>query len=260
MSEWPGQQPKEGTLHLLPKAMLLLRLLTWDVKDTLLQLRLPVGECYSAAARSWGLEVSPRAMEAAFHQAHRERSQRFPNYGRAQGMGCEEWWLGLVHDTFRRCGLAQEVDAGLLGTLAEQLYRDYSRAESWEPLPGALETLRQLQEAGLPMAAVSNFDRRLAELLHNCGLRGHFSWVLNAEEAGFAKPDPRIFLEALRLSGADPGLAAHVGDDYEHDYRAARQAGMHAFLLAGTGTPPAGVPRGHLLESLSQLPSRIGRA
>ncbi|XP_062816107.1 haloacid dehalogenase-like hydrolase domain-containing protein 3 [Anolis carolinensis] len=240
--------------------MLRLQLLTWDVKDTLLRLRLPVGESYSAAARSRGLEVSPRAVEAAFRQAHRERSRRFPNYGRARGMGCEAWWLGLVRDTFRRCGLAREEDAGLLAALAEQLYRDYSRAESWEPLPGAPETLRRLREMGLPMAAVSNFDRRLAELLRGCGLRGHFSWVLNAEEAGFAKPDPRIFLEALRLSGAEPGLAAHVGDDYEHDYRAARQAGMHAFLLAGTGPPPSGVPREHLLESLSQLPGRVGKA
>ncbi|KAH0615364.1 hypothetical protein JD844_004546 [Phrynosoma platyrhinos] len=239
--------------------MLRLRLLTWDVKDTLIRLRLPVGESYSAGAQAWGLQVSAESLEASFHKAHRVQSQRFPNYGLAKGLGSKQWWLDVVLETFRLSGVQDKV---LLRPLAEKLYQDYSSPDNWELLPAARETLHQCQQLGIPMAVVSNFDQRLPDVLTCCGLRQHFAFVLSSEEAGFAKPDKRIFLEALRISGVAPQLAAHVGDDYENDYKAAREAGMHSFLLKGVAGQMGDwrqveVPHSHLLESLSQLPSRI---
>ncbi|PKK20540.1 haloacid dehalogenase-like hydrolase domain containing 3 [Columba livia] len=138
--------------------------------------------------------------------------------------------------------------------MAENLYQDYCSAQNWEVLPGASETLSRCRQRGFRMGVVSNFDNRLEKILSRCDLRHHFEFVLTSEAAGFAKPDRKIFEEALRLGGVPPGQAAHVGDDYTRDYRAARAVGMHSFLLraAGQGEEPV-VPPEHVLPTLSHL-------
>ncbi|XP_066466800.1 haloacid dehalogenase-like hydrolase domain-containing protein 3 [Tiliqua scincoides] len=237
--------------------MLRLQLLTWDVKDTLLRLRIPVGKTYAAEAQAFGVHVQAEALNRSFRQAYKAQSDRFPNYGLSQGLTSKQWWVDVVMETFRLSGARDEK---ALPSIAEKLYRDYSSKHNWETLPGAKETLQQCQRMGFRMAVVSNFDRRLPEILAQSSLHKHFEFVLSSEDAGCAKPDRRIFLEALRISGVPPQLAAHVGDHYVNDYRAAREAGMHSFLLKTAGQAAeweTEVPKEHLLPSLAHLPSLI---
>lgn len=239
--------------------MLKLKLLTWDVKDTLLRLRFPVGESYAAKARAHGLQVKAEVLTQCFHQAYKAQSTRYPNYGLGKGLSSKQWWLDVVGETFRLSGGHEDR---LLLPIATELYHDFSQAHNWELLPGASETLGQCRQRGIRMAVVSNFDRRLNEILAQCSLRQYFEFVLTSEDAGFAKPDKRIFMEALRISGVIPQLAAHVGDNYEKDYKAARAAGMHGFLLPTARQASeweTEIPKEHVLPSLSQLPFLIER-
>ncbi|KAM9256660.1 haloacid dehalogenase-like hydrolase domain-containing protein 3 [Cariama cristata] len=231
--------------------MLRLRLLTWDVKNTLLRLRQPVGESYAAEAWAHGVRVEPEALSRSFREAYGAQSRRFPNYGRGQGLSSQQWWVDVVKQTFRLSGVHEDR---VLTLIAENLYRDFCSARNWEVLPGASETLSQCCQRGFRMGVVSNFDNRLENILSQCNLRHHFEFILTSEDVGFAKPDGRIFEKALRLSGVPPELAAHVGDDYTRDYKAARAMGMHGFLLraAGQGTEPE-VPPEHILPMLSHL-------
>ncbi|XP_075295610.1 haloacid dehalogenase-like hydrolase domain-containing protein 3 [Opisthocomus hoazin] len=231
--------------------MLRLRLLTWDVKDTLLRLRRPVAESYAAAARAHGVRARPEALGRAFREAYGAQSRRYPNYGSGRGLSSRQWWVEVVKQTFRLAGVHED---GILTLMAEELYCDFCSARNWEVLPGAGETLSRCRRRGFRMGVVSNFDKRLENILSQCNLRHHFEFVLTSEAAGFAKPDARIFEAALRLGGVPPEQAAHVGDDYTRDYRAARAAGMHGFLLraAGQGEEPA-VPPEHVLPTLSHL-------
>ncbi|NXL89434.1 HDHD3 protein, partial [Alectura lathami] len=232
-------------------AMLRLRLLTWDVKDTLLRLRQPVGESYWAEAQAHGVRVQPEALTRSFREAYGAQSRRFPNYGCSQGLSSRQWWLDVVKQTFRLSGVHEDA---VLSLIAENLYRDYCSAHNWELMPGASETLSRCCQRGFHMGVVSNFDNRLENILAQCNLRHHFDFVLTSEDAGIAKPDRRIFEKALRLGRVLPEQAAHVGDDYAKDYQAAREVGMHSFLLhtAGRGMQPE-VPPGHILPTLSHL-------
>ncbi|NXF29459.1 HDHD3 protein, partial [Nyctibius bracteatus] len=232
-------------------AMLRLRLLTWDAKDTLVRLRQPLGESYAAEAQAHGVRVQPAALSRSFREAYGAQSRRFPNYGQGRGLSSQQWWVDVVKQTFRLSGVHEDR---LLTLMAENLYRDFCSARNWEVLPGAGETLSWCRQHGLRMGVVSNFDNRLENILSQCNLRHHFEFVLTSEDAGFAKPDRRIFEQALRLGGVPPEQAAHVGDDYTRDYRAARAVGMHSFLLraAGQGEEPE-VPPEHVLPTLSHL-------
>lgn len=231
-----------------------LRLLTWDVKDTLIRLRHPVGEEYASKARAHGLEVEPLALGQAFGQAYRAQSHRFPNYGLSHGLTSRQWWLDVVLQTFHLAGIR---DAQAVAPVADQLYKDFSSPCTWQVLEEAEATLSRCRERGLRLAVVSNFDQRLEDILVGLGLREHFDFVLTSEATGWPKPDPRIFQEALRLAHVEPALAAHVGDSYHCDYKGARALGMHSFLVVGPGPlDPAvkdSIPQEHILPSLSHL-------
>ncbi|XP_009634630.1 haloacid dehalogenase-like hydrolase domain-containing protein 3 [Egretta garzetta] len=231
--------------------MLRLRLLTWDVKDTLLRLRQPVGQSYAAEARAHGLQAQPEALAQAFWEAYEAQSRLFPNYGRGRGLSSQQWWVDVVKQTFRLSGVHEE---GVVTLMAENLYHDFCSARNWEVLPGASETLSRCCQHGFCMGVVSNFDNRLENILTQCSLRHHFDFILTSEDAGFAKPDRRIFEKALHLAGVAPEQAAHVGDDYTRDYRAARAVGMHGFLLQAAGQgEELEVPPEHILPTLSHL-------
>lgn len=234
-----------------------LQLLTWDVKDTLLRLRIPVGQQYQAEAKRRGLQVDPSVLEASFRQVYRTRWRLFPNYGLSQGMTSHQWWLDVVLQTFHLSGVQDE---GTVQPLAEKLYQDFCTAKYWEVLPGAREALQGCGDLGLKMAVISNFDRRLEDILRNCDLDRHFDFVLTSEGAGCSKPDSGIFRKALGLAGVSPQHSAHIGDDYNNDYRAPRQVGVFSFLLQSESDRlKEQIPPDHIIHSLDQLVPRIQR-
>ncbi|KAM3621881.1 uncharacterized protein V6R79_017458 [Siganus canaliculatus] len=234
-----------------------LRWVLWDVKDTLLKVRASVGEQYCQEAERMGLSISPVEVEAAFLQAYRHQSSRFPNYGVTQGLNGQSWWIAVVQDTFSRCKVQ---DPALLNTMATNLYHNFCSAENWEVFPDSQKALESCSSLGLKLGVVSNFDIRLKEILRGCGLLSHFSFLITSEEAGVAKPSPLIFEQALQKCGVPASSVAHVGDRYTKDYLASRSLGIHGFLLDRHNRHhKPGVPQEHWLGSLVELPSQLQR-
>ncbi|XP_054440893.1 haloacid dehalogenase-like hydrolase domain-containing protein 3 [Pteronotus mesoamericanus] len=231
-----------------------IRLLTWDVKDTLLRLHRSVGEEYASRAQAHGLEVEATALEQAFRQVFKAHSHRFPNYGLSHGLTSRQWWQDVVLQTFHQAGVR---DAQAVAPVADQLYKDLSSPCSWKVLEGAEATLRKCRKRGLRLAVVSNFDQRLEGILVGLSLREYFDFVLTSGATGWQKPDPHIFREALRLAHVEPEVAVHIGDSYHCDYKGARAVGMHSFLVVGPGPLDPGVkdsvPQEHILPSLPHL-------
>ena len=91
-----------------------------------------------------------------------------------------------------------------------------------------LETLRRRYKVGL----VTNWEHtpRIHELLAELGIEDLFDVVVVSDEYGAAKPDPRIFHEALSRTGVSPGEAVYVGD-MEVDVEGSINAGMHPVLI-----------------------------
>ncbi|XP_018541264.1 haloacid dehalogenase-like hydrolase domain-containing protein 3 isoform X1 [Lates calcarifer] len=232
-----------------------LRWVLWDVKDTLLKVRLSVGEQYCKESERMGLSLSPTEVDAAFRQAYQSYSRRYPNYGIAQGLDGQSWWMGVVRDTFSQCRVQ---DPALLNTMAHNLYHNFSNAENWEVFPDSKTALESCSSLGLNLGVVSNFDNRLEAILRVCGLLSHFSFLITSEEAGVAKPSPVIFNQALQRCGVPAASVAHVGDHYVNDYLTSRAVGIHGLLLDRHNKHfQRNVPGEHRLSSLEELPSRL---
>ncbi len=130
----------------------------------------------------------------------------------------------------------------------------HDRHNLWESVPpDVIPALTRFRAAGLRLAVVSNANGTLRGLLERLRLTPFFRAILDSQEEGVEKPDPRIFEIALARCGARPETTVHVGDFYHVDVEGARAAGLRAVLL-----DPAGLysgfdcPRASSLSALAE--------
>ncbi len=89
---------------------------------------------------------------------------------------------------------------------------------------GAIELL----EAFAPAGMISDADTQYIEFQIK-PIRGYFSSITTSEEAGYAKPDRRIFELALRKSNLSTGV--FVGNSLERDILGAKASGFKTVLV-----------------------------
>jgi beta-phosphoglucomutase-like phosphatase (HAD superfamily) len=105
------------------------------------------------------------------------------------------------------------------------------------PLAGAVELVRLIGAAGVPLALVTSAGRRYAQQnLDELGIRALFSVVLTAEDVTVGKPDPEGYRAAARGLGVPPA-ACVVFEDAPAGIAAAKAAGMYCVAVA-TSHPP----------------------
>ncbi len=87
-----------------------------------------------------------------------------------------------------------------------------------------------------------------------------FRSIVISEEAGVAKPDPRIFRPALEKLGVAAGDVLYVGDSVTSDMAAARNAGMDFCWLNPKGLPcPAEHAPTFIVREISEIPDLLTR-
>jgi putative hydrolase of the HAD superfamily len=127
----------------------------------------------------------------------------------------------------------------------------------FRPFDDVMPALRALRRSGLRLVVASNWDASLPDTLRRLGVLEAVDGVVCSAAFGAAKPDPALFAEALRVAGAPPGEAVHVGDSLAEDVVGARAAGIEPLLLVrGEQPAPAGVA---VLRTLAELPALLDR-
>jgi beta-phosphoglucomutase len=99
-------------------------------------------------------------------------------------------------------------------------------------LPGALEALHSVREAGLKIGLAS-VSKNAATVLERLGIADRFDVVVDAATIRRGKPDPEIFLRAAQLLGVGPARCLGV-EDAAAGVQAIKGAGMFA---VGVGDP-----------------------
>ncbi|HEY6567056.1 MAG TPA: HAD-IA family hydrolase [Actinomycetota bacterium] len=95
----------------------------------------------------------------------------------------------------------------------------------------SLEVLRQLRARGVPTALVSNCSWNTRPIVDRLGLEREFDTVVLSFEVGAMKPQPAIYLEALRRLG-DPTPSRSVFVDDQVAYcDGARAVGLDTRLI-----------------------------
>ncbi|MDX5427189.1 MAG: YjjG family noncanonical pyrimidine nucleotidase [Bacteroidota bacterium] len=99
-------------------------------------------------------------------------------------------------------------------------------------MPGALDVLEGIRQQGLKIHILTNgFKETQTRKVRTTGLDRHIDSLITAEEAGYWKPDVRIFHFAMDRTGARVQDSIMIGDHPERDVLGARRLGMSQILV-----------------------------
>jgi putative hydrolase of the HAD superfamily len=183
---------------------------------------------YAEALREFGVHRDEAAVEAAFYLADKTFMRQYPHVLGGNPDTFLPWYLGVLN---YHLGVKLNLHA------CQKSYVDTFTPDGrrWTAAPGAADLLRRLKAAGLGVGLISNWDLSCRTVLSENGLDWLLDVIVVSGEAGFEKPDPRIFQIALQAAGVTPEHSLYVGDNYYDDVLGARAAGMDCLLLAPYG-------------------------
>ncbi|XP_075990913.1 rhythmically expressed gene 2 [Anticarsia gemmatalis] len=233
-----------------------IKLITFDVTNTLLKFRMPPWQFYTVIAKDYGYKGTENEVKMKLKDNFEVMWEKHPNFGKTS-IAWEQWWTEVVRMT-----LVDNLPANAdINCIANKLINEFKTDKCWCVAQGGDILLSHLKKQNISLGVISNFDPRLNDILQNVGLFKYFDFVLTSYEIGYSKPDERIFKRAIEMCKHDlkPAEALHIGDDYDRDYQGARAAGWHAVLINSkitTETPPA--PQ-HVFNSLEDLYATIGQ-
>ena len=204
-----------------------LQTLFFDAAGTLIRPAEPVGNTYAQSALRHGIVSEPEAIMQAFRMARKETPAPLHPAGSPPADDDRGWWRALVGDVFGRV-LGRPLAERTLDDLFSELYLHYAQPEAWSVFDDVLPVLEDLS-CDHRLLVLSNFDRRLRNILSGHDLLRFFAEVIISSEVGAAKPHPRMFQAALAVGGCIPQESLHIGDDLKCDLAGAQSCGIHAF-------------------------------
>jgi phosphoglycolate phosphatase len=200
-------------------------------------------------------ELSPQEFAASTLDAASVR--------RLVGKGSEHLVKSVLNHAQAQSGRAQQaIDLIATYDRAYASYQQHYAAVNGQHstlYPGALQGLRELQQAGLKLVCLTNKPLVFARsLLRLKGLDGFFSAVFGGDSFERKKPDPLPLLKACEFLGTLPARTLMIGDS-SNDARAARAAGCPVLLVTygyNHGEPVRAVDADGFVDSLAGLAQR----
>lgn len=205
----------------------------------------------SEALAKQGVTVAPEALKRADMPARRELDDMGVIGGTTDA---SRGWL-FFDLVLSHAGVpsSEATSAALV-----ELHAYHRTSNLWEYAPpDVVPALEALRARGLRLVVVSNANGTLLAHMERLGMTGRFDFILDSQDEGVEKPDPRFFEIALQRSGARKETTIHVGDLYYVDVIGARNAGLRGVLLDEADLrPDADCPR---VRSLAELVAAIRR-
>ena len=144
----------------------------------------------------------------------------------------------ITWDVYRRAYVqAAGVRDGEVDAAAQAMRRLFSPYYWRFPMLESVAALDKLYRSKVPIGVVSNASGQIEQTLANLcicqvgvGAGVPVSIVTDSHVIGYAKPDPRIFGDAIAALGIAPERIAYVGDSYVNDVGGAHAAGLVPLL------------------------------
>jgi beta-phosphoglucomutase len=183
------------------------------------------------------------------HPAHRRAWKAFlESLGRE--IGDEE--LDFILDGCKR----SEILKHFLGEVTPEQITEYGERKdeflqkqnhTVQPIPGVVEFLAHLSEAGIRMGLATSAGRRRAlGTLQELGLASYFGTIVTGDDVTVGKPHPALYKLAAERMHETPGCLLAV-EDAASGVKSARAAGMRCLGVASA-------PRARLLQAAGADP------
>ncbi|MDE0116622.1 MAG: HAD family phosphatase [bacterium] len=163
-------------------------------------------------------------------------------FGRYEANGDHPWHRlergeGTLADALEAATEACRAD-GIEGFSSEGFFKAMSSTSSEERREMAVAKVRELNEAGIRQAIITNNAKEFGDMWRQLiPVDELFEAVIDSSAVGMRKPDPRIYQLALERMGVSRTASSVFLDDFEPNVVAARQLGMHGVLVGGDIAP-----------------------
>ena len=204
------------------------RLIVFDAVGTLIRPVESISLVYQRFGHQHGIELDQATVKRRFTEA---RQRLFSNNRRQPSSESQEKasWFELVQSVFESLEDCED--------LFESLWNYYAGPENWRLFPDVAHSLDQLWNHQYSISIASNFDSRLIAICAAIPPLDRIENVFHSGKLGFRKPDPRFYhkirdiLSLIHGTNVNPTM---IGDDFEKDVQAARDAGWLAMHLKRT--------------------------
>lgn len=202
----------------------------FDAGGTLFRPFPSVGHYYSTVAAKHGCKVGEKEVEDAFRRVWSEHDGIGDLRSHSDEKIEKEFWRRIVTAVFKDFKGLRAFDP-----FFDELHDLFAEPRVWKLYPEVEEVLGALKERKFILGMVSNWDSRLLKLCEGLGIDRYFDFKVISAVFGAAKPNPKIFEEALKKAGVPADAAVHIGDSLEDDVRGAHLAGIKAIWLDRSG-------------------------
>ena len=115
---------------------------------------------------------------------------------------------------------------------AEFEFRSYLSfyRNNWKAFDDVIPCLNQLGDVQLGIISNGDYEQQI-DKLKTVGLIDYFATIVTSGEAGYSKPDKRIFIEACNRVSKAPSECYYVGDDFRIDILGSNAAGMKGIWI-----------------------------
>ncbi len=194
----------------------------FDAGGTLLRPTQPVGQTYAEIALHYGVEADADALDAAFKAAF--RSMKPVDQDSPSADDDQSWWREVVQKTWEPLS-SSLTEHFPFEDYFQEVYDTFTHPGRWRVFPDVDVVLEKIQRAGLRAGVLSNWDRRLRQVLAGLELNETLDPIIISSEHGVGKPHRRLFDIAEAACGLSAESIALVGDDPVTDGEGARAAG-----------------------------------
>jgi len=225
----------------------------FDVGNTLITTTEPEGKVFQRIASHYGYALDSRQAEQSVNQMYGYYESA---YGNDSGFWSDnsrvrEVWLDMYGLLCELSGITEQA-----GQIAEDVYSYYFSAEAWQPFSDVLPVLRRLDDSGLALGTISNWDITLSGILAGISLSSYFKMIVASADVRLHKPDEAIFALACEQMGVNAARAIHVGDHLMADAAGALGAGLQAVLIDRPNKHP-GYQDAPRIQDLRELPDLV---
>lgn len=124
-----------------------------------------------------------------------------------------------------------------------------------KPYPETSEILQTLRDANYTLIVISNAAREFLDAeLEEPNIASYFKHAFSAtSDFHQVKKTADLYQKILNILDSQPSDVVHVGDDWQFDYIASREAGIKSFFLDRKEQKSGN----HIVKNLTELVSRI---
>ena len=204
----------------------------FDLYQTLITYDPPREELVARSLKELGIERDPAIFRRPLVTADEFIYEEIARLPLSQRSPEEKVSLYAEHQSIVLKEAGIEADSklamGLLGKM-QQYGMNLVLFDDVEP------TLDDLKKRGLILGLISNVEQEMNDTFTRLGLDTWLDIIVTSLDAGAGKPQPEIFLEALKRADVAADETLYVGDQYRVDVIGARGAGIRGILIDRTG-------------------------